>query len=205
MKALYLTHPQVVIDPAVPTPRWGLNDKGMARAQAFAARGVVPDGATIFASAETKATDLAGAIAAAIGAKVIVDPAMGENDRSSTGFLAPEQFEATADRFFAQPDDSIEGWETARDAQARIVMAVRRALESVPADRPAVFCGHGAVGTLLKCFVGGRMIARSEDQRRMADPGGGNCFVFDLDAMRLHGDWMAMEALAPDWLRRGCF
>ena len=30
MKALYVTHPQVMIDPAVPTPRWGLNDKGLA-------------------------------------------------------------------------------------------------------------------------------------------------------------------------------
>ena len=68
MKALYVTHPQVVIDPDVPTPRWGLNDKGTARAQAFAARGVVPRDAMIFASDETKATDLAGAIAAAVGA-----------------------------------------------------------------------------------------------------------------------------------------
>ena len=66
MKALYLTHPQVVIDPDVPTPRWGLSEKGLARAQAFAAQGVVPPGAMIFASDETKATDLAGAIASAI-------------------------------------------------------------------------------------------------------------------------------------------
>ncbi len=199
MKALYVTHPQVVIDPNVPTPRWGLNAKGLARARAFAASGVVPDAAMIFSSDETKATDLAGAIAAAIGAEVIVDPAMGENDRSSTGFLAPEQFEATADRFFAEPGQSIEGWETASDAQARIVMAVRRALDNVPAGTPAVFCGHGAVGTLLKCFVGSRVIARDEDQRRMADPGGGNAFVFDLEAMELHSDWMPMEALAPGW------
>ena len=199
MKALYVTHPQVVIDPDVPTPRWGLNDKGMGRARAFAARGVVPRHAMIFASDETKATDLAGAIAAAIGAAVTVDPAMGENDRSSTGFLAPERFEATADRFFAHPDESVEGWETANDAQARIVAAVRKALDGVPAETPAVFCGHGAVGTLLKCFVGSRRIARDEDQRRLADPGGGNGFVFDLEAMRLHSDWMPMEALAPGW------
>ena len=200
MKALYLTHPQVVIDPDVPTPRWGLSEKGLARAQAFAARGVVPGGAMIFSSDETKATDLAGAIASAIGTEVIVDSAMGENDRSSTGFMASERFEATADRFFSHPDDSIEGWETARDAQARIVAAVRGALGRVPPGTPAVFCGHGAVGTLLKCFVGSRIIARHEDQRRMADPGGGNCFVFDLETMALHSDWMPMETLAPGWL-----
>ena len=108
-------------------------------------------------------------------------------------------FGANDDRFFAQPDSNIDGWETASDAQKRIVAAVRRALETVPAGTPAVFCGHGAVGTLLKCFVGGRLIARDEDQRRMADPGGGNAFVFDLEAMRLHSDWMPMEALKPGW------
>ena len=199
MKALYLTHPQVVIDPAVPTPRWGLNPQGLARARAFAARGVVPENAMIFSSDETKAMDLAGAIAAVSGAQVVTDPAMGENDRSSTGFLASEQFEAMADRFFAHPDQSMEGWERASDAQARIVDAVGRALQGVPAERPAVFCGHGAVGTLLKCFVGDRPIARSEDQRRLADPGGGNFYVFDLNVMRLYGDWAPMETLARGW------
>jgi broad specificity phosphatase PhoE len=199
MRALYVTHPQVVIDPAVPTPRWGLSPEGLARAQAFASRGVVPEGAMIFSSTENKALDLAGAIAAAIGGPVVAEEAMGENDRSSTGFLTPGLFEATADRFFAEPQHSIEGWETAGDAQARIVAAVRRALESVPANRPAVFCGHGAVGTLLKCHVAGRPIARREDQSRHGHRGGGNCFVFDLAAGELGCEWTAMEDFAPGW------
>jgi broad specificity phosphatase PhoE len=184
----------VVIDPAVPMPRWGLSEVGAARARIFAARGVVPRGWPIFASTEQKALDLAHILAAASSGEVIADAAFGENDRSATGYLASQQFEAAVDRFFGKPDEGPDGWEGAWDAQRRIVGAVRRALAQ--ADGDAVFCGHGAVGTLLKCHAGGRMIARSEDQRVVAWKGGGNCFRFDLDPPRLQGDWVAMEDFA---------
>jgi broad specificity phosphatase PhoE len=201
MRALYVTHPQVNIDPAVPVPLWGLSERGRMRAAAFAARGTIPAGAVLFSSTERKAVDLAEILAAPLGASIATHHAMGENDRSATGFLPPELFEATADRFFAEPQASVDGWERAADAQQRIVAAVAAALISVPTGAHAVFCGHGGVGTLLKCFVGGRPIARKEDQSRHADPGGGNCFVFDLAEGRLHGEWTAMEHLAPDWHR----
>jgi hypothetical protein len=51
------------------------------------------------------------------------------------------------------------------------------------------------VGTLLKCHLGGRAIARSEDQRRIGDPGGGNVFVFRLADLALLTEWMPMERL----------
>lgn len=199
MLALYLTHPQVRIDANVPVPLWGLSDEGHQRAEAFAARGVVPMGAMVFSSRETKAMELADVLAAACGALVLTDHLMGENDRSATGFLPPALFEDTANRFFAHPHESVDGWERAIDAQRRIVDTVATALAGVPAGTPAVFCGHGAVGTLLKCHVGGRRIARSEDQRRLAHPGGGNGFLFDLGAAKLACDWTPMEDLAPGW------
>lgn len=199
MRALYVTHPQVNMDANVPVPLWGLSPLGRERALAFAARGVVPAGAMIFSSRETKAMELADILAAQIGALVLSDHLMGENDRSATGFLPPDMFEETADRFFAEPEVSISGWERAIDAQRRIVATVTTALASVPAGVPAVFCGHGAVGTLLKCHVDRRAIARSEDQSRHANKGGGNCFSFDLAAMELGGEWAAMEDFAPDW------
>lgn len=199
MRALYVTHPQVKIDAHVPVPQWGLSEEGFERAKAFARRGVVPKGAMIFSSRERKALELAALLAEAAGTSVISDHLMGENDRSATGFLPPALFEATADRFFAQPEVSIDGWERAVDAQTRIVAAVTAALASVPDGTPVVFCGHGAVGTLLKCHVGGRVIARSEDQSRHAHTGGGNGFAFDLDPKALGSEWQPMEALAPGW------
>lgn len=199
MRALYVTHPQVQIDANVPVPLWGLSQQGRERAEAFARRRVVPAGAMIFSSRETKAVELADLIAAQIGALVLTDHLMGENDRSATGFLPPAFFEQTADRFFAEPDRSIDGWERAIDAQERIVSTVRTALSSVPEGTTAIFCGHGGVGTLLKCHIGKRPIARSEDQIGHGAPGGGNCFVFDPRTMELLSDWTAMEDLAPDW------
>nr|WP_295891308.1 histidine phosphatase family protein [uncultured Devosia sp.] len=199
MRALYVTHPQVSIDANVPVPLWGLSPLGRERALAFAKRGIVPPGSMIFSSRETKAMELAEILAAPIGALVLSDHLMGENDRSATGFLPPSLFEAAADRFFAEPETSVDGWERAIDAQHRIVDTVRTALASVPKGQPAIFCGHGAVGTLLKCHVGRRPIARSEDQSRHADRGGGNCFNFDLEAPQLGCEWTAMEDFAPGW------
>lgn len=199
MRALYLTHPQVKLDAAVPVPLWGLSAEGRARAEAFVARGVVPVGTMVFSSRETKALELAELIAAVAGTPVLSDHAMGENDRSSTGFLPPALFEEQTDRFFAHPQQSADGWERAIDAQARIVATIRTALASVPPATPVIFCGHGAVGTLLKCRVGNRRISRDEDQSRMAAPGGGNGFLFDLMARQLLTDWTPMEEIGRDW------
>jgi broad specificity phosphatase PhoE len=199
LRALYLTHPQVRIDAAVPVPLWGLSAEGRARAEVFAGRGVVPVGTIVFSSRETKALELAELVAAAAGTPVMSDHQMGENDRSSTGFLPPALFEAQADRFFAEPQRSVDGWERAIDAQARIVATIRMALASMPGDVPVVFCGHGAVGTLLKCRIGNRRISREEDQGRIGAHGGGNGFLFDLAAKQLLTDWTPMEEIGRDW------
>lgn len=199
MRALYVSHPQVQMDANVPVPLWGLSAEGRRRAAAFAASGVAPRGAMVFSSRERKALELADLVAAAAGTLVLSDHLMGENDRSATGFLPPELFEAMADRFFAEPEHSADGWERAVDAQRRIVSTVTTAMASVPPGTPAIFCGHGAVGTLLKCHVAGRPIARSEDQNRTGGTGGGNCFVFDLETRELHSEWTRLEDFAPGW------
>jgi broad specificity phosphatase PhoE len=194
--ALYITHPEVVIDPTVPTPRWGLNDLGRARAETFAARAIVPAEARLIASTERKAVETAAIIAAALGTTYETKAAFDENDRSSTGYLPPALFEQQADRLFAFPDESVAGWETARAAQARIVAATAQAFADHDPGVPLVLVGHGCVGTLLKCHIAGRPIARSEDQRVMGCKGGGNVFSFDWAAGRLLRDWMPFEALA---------
>jgi len=192
MEILYITHPEVVIDPKVPVPQWRLSAKGRARAEAFAARNLLAQDTRFFASAERKARDLAEILSAASGGTVTIDENFNENDRSATGFLSGAEFEAAVADFFGRPDVSHRGWETARAAQDRIVAAVQAALGATEPGRPVVFCGHGGVGTLLKCALGQRPIALAEDQRRMAAPGGGNIIAFGCD-MRLAGDWQAME------------
>jgi broad specificity phosphatase PhoE len=111
--------------------------------------------------------------------------------------LQADEFAATFDRFFANPETSPDGWETAIDTQSRIIAATRRTMADLPEGTLAVFCGHGIIGTLLKCHCGGRPIARHEEQRVMAHPGGGNAFVFDIAQPALYCDWVAMEDFDP--------
>ena len=190
-----MTHPQVRIDPTVPVPRWGLSDEGRARAEAFARHPLVTAARRVVASTETKAIELAQILAVAIRVPFTTDAEFDENDRSATGYVPAERFEQLADAFFAHPDQSVEGWESAAMVQARIVGAFETALEHHNPDRPILFAGHGAVGTLLKCALDQRVIARDEDQRRIGHPGGGNVLVIRLSDRALLSDWPPMEEL----------
>ena len=195
MYALYVTHPQVVMDPSVPVPLWGLSPEGEERARAFARHPLVKGVRNIVSSTERKAIELAQAMAVGARAPFTSEHEFGENDRSSTGYVSAERFEQLADAFFARPDDSVEGWEPAREAQARIAGAFEAAIGLHDITRPIAFAGHGAVGTLLKCFLDGREIARSEDQRRIGNPKGGNVLLIRLADRKLFGYCTPMEEL----------
>jgi hypothetical protein len=118
----FITHPDVAIDPSIPVADWPLNPRGRARMQAMAAAPWVSGVRRIFSSRERKARDAAQLLADGLGLHgySVVD-GLAENDRSATGYLAEQEFEATVDAFFAQPQISVRGWEPAADAQARIV------------------------------------------------------------------------------------
>ena len=145
---LFITHPDVVIDPDVPVPDWPLNERGRARMHAMTTCPWVRGVRRIFASSERKARDAAQILADRLGLgayRVIAN--LGENDRSATGFLAKDEFEATADAFFARPLQSIRGWEPAADAQARIVGAVDQAILQALEHVDIAIVGHGGTGT----------------------------------------------------------
>ena len=59
MFALYITHPQVRIDPDVPVPQWGLSETGAARARRAAALPWARQLQRIVSSDETKAIETA--------------------------------------------------------------------------------------------------------------------------------------------------
>ncbi|MGU3494548.1 histidine phosphatase family protein [Xanthobacteraceae bacterium A53D] len=168
---LYLSHPQVQVDPAVPVPDWGLSALGRARTQNFAGEPALLAYGRVVSSTEVKAKETAAILAEALHLPVDVRENLHENDRSATGYLPEAEFQQVADAFFANPDQSIRGWERARDAQARILAAVMLALAEAP-DVPTLFVGHGGVGTLLLCHLAGYGISRSHDQ----PPVGGGCW-----------------------------
>jgi broad specificity phosphatase PhoE len=184
----YLTHPQVQIDPAAPVPSWGLNPVGRARVQALVAAGWLRGTTQVIASAERKALETAEPIAAALGVRLEIRDAMHENNRSATGFLPPDEFESVANQFFAKPNNSIRGWECARDAQTRIVREAEIVLHRAH-EGHVLFVGHGAVGTLLLCHYGGLEISRVHDQPL----GGGHYFTMIKAKRKVLHPWRRME------------
>lgn len=188
MRVLYLTHPQVQIDPNVPVPDWGLSEYGRERAALAAGSAWTRAIRAIVASGERKAVETANIVGAAYGLVPRIRHDMHENDRSATGFLPPRAFEAMADAFFANPSTSIRGWERAIDAQNRIVAAAEAEIIGAGAG-DLLFVGHGGVGTLLLCHWLGVAIGREHDQR----PGGGCVFAFDAATRRVIHPWLALE------------
>ena len=217
----YISHPDVVKDPAVPVPRWPLSARGRARMTAMLARPWVAGLGAVYCSDEQKALDGAAILAGHLGLKPVALAGLGEVDRSSTGWLLEEEH-AAARQLFARPEDSVRGWETAVQAQARIVRAIDavlrhaadqgsgRAGEKEPLSlyspslrRAAVppaslaIVAHGAVGTFYLCHLKGVPISMDESQ-----PGrdGGHYFCFEADGRRLVHGWTRIEPEPlPPW------
>lgn len=186
----FITHPDVAVDAEIPVPEWPLSERGRERMRASLRLPWVPAIGSIHASTEQKAVDGAQILAGHLGLPFAQTEALGENDRSATGYLPAPEFEATADQFFARPTESVRGWETAENAQQRILTAVEGILRAPGPGGDTAIVSHGAVGTLLLCHLAGWAIDRSRDQ---PGAGGGNYFAFGEDRTVAHG-WLPIDA-----------
>lgn len=191
MRTLYLiTHPNVVISRDVPVPRWPLSALGKQRMRAGLRQPWVREVTSVYCSTEQKAIDGAEILAGHLRIGFEKVEALGENDRSATGFLPPDEFERVADQFFASPEISVRGWERAVDAQARIVRTVQKIFETDKTPGAIAIVSHGAVGTLLYCHLAGEPIDRRRDQ---PPNGGGNFYSFTLSPRVAHSWWRAID------------
>jgi broad specificity phosphatase PhoE len=186
----FITHPDVVIDAAVPVPRWPLSELGRSRMGRFAASGFLRDVSAVYASSERKAVDGAEIVAQALGLSVTIREALGENDRSATGFLPPPEFWPVVQKFFAEPEASVRGWERAVDAQSRIVTALAAiARQDLTAGDVAVVA-HGGVGALLLAHLQGEPIRPGFGQPH---PKGGCFLTLDRTTLALREGWRTIE------------
>ncbi|MFK7764024.1 MAG: histidine phosphatase family protein [Roseobacter sp.] len=184
-RLIFLTHAEVKIDPDVAVPEWPLSDVGRKRHDGFAQSVYAANVTAVYSSTERKAREGAEPVAQRLSLIPKTCSALGENDRSATGFLPSEEFERTADAFFAQPDTSICGWERARAAQARVVAAIKTLAELDETTGDILVVAHGAVGALLRCYLKGCEITREEDQFA----GGGAWFETDIHVRTAPGPW----------------
>jgi broad specificity phosphatase PhoE len=188
----FITHPEIVVDPLVPVPEWRLSPRGVARVDQMLRQAWVAEIGHIVSSTERKAVDTAELLAGHLALGYVTRADLRENDRSATGYLPRDDFEATADLFFEHPDRSVKGWEPASDAQTRIVVAIDGIFEGAPPVNIAIIA-HGGVGALLMCKLKGVPISRAEDQ---PGEGGGNFFVFRRADRALLQGWRPID-VAP--------
>ncbi len=191
MRTIYfITHPDVIIDPTIPITQWPLSPRGKERMKQLLSKAWVATIGALYCSREQKAIDGADILAKHLGLQYSIRPDLGENDRSTTGVLSFSEFNRAVDLFFAHPQDSFRGWETAKNAQDRIINAIQWILDNEPTEKNIAIIAHGGVGTLLMCHLKNVPIDRKEDQ-----PGtsGGNYFAF-TDSFKeiLHG-WMPID------------
>jgi broad specificity phosphatase PhoE len=191
VRTLYLiTHPNVVISRDVPVPRWPLSELGKQRMRAGLKQPWVPDVTAVYCSTEQKAIDGAEILAQHLSLGFSQIEELGENDRSATGFLPPDEFERVADQFFGSPETSVRGWERAIDAQSRIVRAVEGIAKTDKTSGAIAIVSHGAVGTLLYCHLVGEPMDRRWDQ---PPNGGGNYYRFTVSPRAAHFWWRAFD------------
>jgi broad specificity phosphatase PhoE len=186
----FVSHPNVQVRPDVPVPDWPLSEEGHSRMQECLRLPWVPSVGAIFSSTERKATQSAAYLAHHLSLPVNEAADLGENDRSSTGYLPPHEFEQLADAFFAEPHRSVRGWERAVDAQARVVAAASRISAATRGLAAVAILSHGAVGTLLYCHLVEQPISRRFDQ---PPNGGGNYFSYSLSPPTAYSWWRAVD------------
>jgi broad specificity phosphatase PhoE len=186
----FITHPNVVVSRDILVPQWPLSDLGRARMRAGLSQPWIPEITSIYCSTERKAIDSAEVLADHLATTYRPIAELGENDRSSTGFLDPPDFERVADEFFAKPADSVRGWERAVDAQARVLQAVTAIALSDSSHGSIAIIAHGAVGTLLYCRLAGVPISRQWDQPAN---GGGNFYRFTLQPPGVQSWWKPID------------
>ena len=105
----FITHPDVIIDPAVPVPRWPLSSRGRERMKKLLAQPWMDSISSVYCSTEQKAIDGAEVLAGHLMIVYEMIDELGEIDRSATGDLPQEEHAVTAEMFFVHPDRVGEG------------------------------------------------------------------------------------------------
>lgn len=187
-KVYFISHPEVVVDKSIPITEWGLSSVGQERLEQLFRKPWIHEIGSIYSSKEKKAIIAAERIAAKLNLSVNFLADLGEMDRSSTGFLEPTEFEKTVDAFFANPNQSIRGWESAINAQHRIVTSFENILKENKENKDIVIVSHGGVGSLLMSFLKEKPISRREEQ-----PGQGYYFSIDRDSRKLLQSWQSIS------------
>lgn len=132
----------------VPAREWKLSEEGLPRAEQLAHRLIRFQPEVIVSSKEPKAKETAESIAKVLALQFHVADNLHEHDRGNVPYLSREQFRATVEQFFDQPDQLVFGQETANQSHDRFSQALQTVMSSHP-DKTVVLVAHGTVISLF--------------------------------------------------------
>jgi broad specificity phosphatase PhoE len=187
---IFITHPQVIVDPTIPMTEWKLSEEGRMRMEEFSRCDSVGNLAAIYTSVEWKAHECAIILAKRHSLNVVVVSGLEEVDRSAIGYLPPDIFDACVNEFYLKPEESICGRERAVDAQVRIAGAVSNILKLDHSIGDVALISHGGVGCLLFAYLLGAPISRKLQQVSQT---GGSYLVIPLHNPKLTCGWHVLE------------
>lgn len=190
-KLYFVTHSEVEIIRDTPIERWSLSEKGEERFRLFLSQPWLSSIDTIYCSGEQKAIDGAKIVSDHLNKKFNEVPAIGEFDRSSTGYQPKEMFVENVKLFFGSPDISVLGWETAQHTQERVVREFDAIIRKNP-DKNILVVAHGGVGSLYLAHLLGEPINIKWNQ---PGNGGGNYFVIDLKGQKVIQKWRPIDVV----------
>ncbi len=189
--AYYFTHTQARVDPSIPVRDWHLSDEGRARVLGVANQPWMTRVTRIVAPSEARSIEAAGIIAHRRSLPVSVNPGFDDSGRPLVDFLPVAELDKVIDAFFANPGSCARpGWQTAAEAQRRVVTALGGELAAKTDTGDLLILGHGRIGTLLLCHLAGLPISREHFQAT----GGGNLFAFDCATRKVLFRW---QTVAP--------
>ncbi|MEK6909805.1 MAG: histidine phosphatase family protein [Candidatus Aenigmatarchaeota archaeon] len=183
MKLYFITHPAVNIDPDIPVNKWSISKEGWKQVRNLSDEPFWKEVDVIFASTEQKANKTAEYWSKKFNIPLTIVNGIEEIDRSSTGFIAENEFWKTADDFYATPDKKVRGWESANECLDRMVKAMEKIVAENGGKNIAVV-SHGAVGNLYACRIKGTRPSHLTGQTKI-----GSWFVLDLNTRKIISDW----------------
>ena len=185
-RLILITHPAVEIDPSKPVDQWIVSKEGWEEVRRLIRKPVWKDVDVIYSSNERKALSVAEEITAGnINIKFPIpfgNDFLREIDRSSTQYV--KDYEQAIQQFYAMPQKSYKGWETATDATIRITSVLPEMMKE-HVGKTVVIISHGAIGTLLICWLKGINPTIEEDPKKQG------CMIdIDWDNKRLLSEWI---------------
>lgn len=188
---LYITHPEVVIDPYTPVPEWGLSTVGLERLRSALNGWSLPNISAIHSSPERKALDTSQEFRDRFGCNINVLESLAELDRSSTGYLPQKEHDTISSQAFKNPSKSIRGWERVSMLQSRTVDCFNQIAATLDNGKIALISGHGGAGLTLYAHLKRERTFRKElAARRM-----GSIFAVRVADNSIVFPWTPLEEL----------